>query len=295
MIAITGAHGFIGSAVCRALELRGFRLLRIGRRDADVHWPGRGAEFGPDALEALGRVRAVVHLAGETIGARWTPRRRQAIRESRAGLTATLARALAALDRRPVSLVAASAVGVYGDRGDEWLDESSAPGDDFLASVVREWEAASAPASAAGIRASHLRFGIVLGAGGGMLSQLRLPFQLALGARLGRGTQWMSWISIDDLVRFVVRAIDDPAAVGPVNVVSPSPARNAEFTQSLARALGRPAPFVAPAFALRAMFGEMADGLMLSSQRVRPARLLAMGFTFEHPSLDDALHAALGR
>lgn len=295
MIAITGAHGFIGDAVCRALELRGQRVVRIGRTNADVRWPKRGAEFEPGALTALARTRAVVHLAGESIGARWTPARRRAIRQSRVELTATLARALATMNPRPAVLVAASAVGFYGDRGDEWLDESSAPGHDFLASVVSEWEAAAQPASAAGIRVVHLRFGIVLGANGGMLRQIRLPFQLALGARLGPGTQWMSWIAIDDLVRVVFRVIDDATVAGPVNVVAPEPARNADFTRTLAHTLGQPALLVAPAFALRALFGAMANGLMLSSQRVRPARLLAMGFPFDHPSLDGALRAALGR
>lgn len=295
MIAVTGASGFLGGAVCGALERRGERVLRIGRTSADVAWPAPGAAFDRSALDRLQGVRAVIHLAGESIGVRWTPRRRRAIRESRVTLTSVLARGLATLDEQPAVLVSASAVGFYGDRGDEWLTEASAPGSDFLSSVTRDWEEAAAPARDAGIRVVHPRLGVVVGAGGGMIAQLRFPYSLALGARLGSGMQWLSWISLTDAVRVMVAAIDDGAMSGPVNTASPEPVTNAQFTTALARAIRRPAPFVAPAFALRAMFGGMADGVLLASQRVRPARLLAGGFTFAHPSIDAALGAALAR
>ena len=294
MIAVTGARGFVGRAVCREFESHGERVLRIGRRESDVQWPATGAEFGAGSLARMSGLRAVVHLAGEPIGARWTARRRRSIRESRVGLTATLAQALASLVPRPSVLVSASAVGIYGDCGDAWLDESSRSGDGFLATVAHDWEAATAPAGEAGIRVVHLRMGVVLGRDGGMISRLRLPFQLAMGARLGRGTQWMSWISLADLVRIIVRVIDDESIAGPVNAVSPEPVTNAAFTRGLAHALGRPAPFAIPRFVLRAAFGGMADGMLLASQRAQPVRMLAAGFAFAHRSLDDALRIATG-
>lgn len=293
MIAVTGATGFVGRALCTHLESRGERILRIGRRNGDIAWPADGAEFDQSAIAAMRGVRAVVHLAGESIGKRWTRGRRRAIRESRVGLTGVLARALARLSPPPAVLISASAVGYYGDRGDELLDESSVPGNDFLARVTQDWESAAAPAAAAGVRATVMRMGVVLGPGGGMLAQLRLPFRLALGARLGDGSQWMSWIALNDAVRWIVRSLDDADISGPVNVVSPAPVTNAEFTRALGRALGRPTPFVAPASALRLAFGEMADGVLLASQRVRAARMLDFGFGFEHPSLDDTLRLAV--
>jgi uncharacterized protein (TIGR01777 family) len=295
LIVVTGASGFVGRAVCEEFELRGLRVARIGRgAGANARCPAPGAEFGDDALRALAGARAVVHLAGATIGERWTPARKRAIRDSRVALTGVLARALARAEPRPAAFVAASAVGIYGDRGDQWLDESSPPGDDFLATVAREWEAATEPARTAGVRVAHLRLGVVLGPGGGMVARLRLPFRLGGGARLGSGRQWLSWISLEDAVRVIVRAVDDPAFTGAFNVVAPEPVTNAEFTTRFARALGMPALLAAPPFALRAAFGEMADGVLLASQRVRPARLLATGFAFVHPSLDAALAAALG-
>lgn len=294
MIAVTGATGFIGRAICGEIESRNIPIVRIGRGAiSDVQWPADGRDFGPDALRALSGVRAVVHLAGETIGVRWTAARKRAIRESRVTLTATLARALAQLDPRPATLVAASAVGIYGDCGDEWLDESSAPGTDFLATVVREWEAAADAARATGIRVVHARAGVVLGRGGGMVAQLRLPFRLGAGTRLGNGRQWLSWVSLEDVVGVAMRAIDDATLAGPVNVVSPAPVQNAEFTARFAHAVGMPALLAAPAFALRAAFGEMASAVLLASQRVRPARLLAAGYPFRQPEIAGSLRAAL--
>jgi len=296
MIAITGARGFIGRAVHETLRSRGNRIVTIGRSaDADVRWPDAAADFGSTALARLAGAHAVVHLAGENIGVRWTEARKREILESRSRGTATLARGLTRLNPRPSVLLSASAVGFYGAHGDEWLDEESASGTDFLSAVTRAWEDATTPARDAGIRVVRMRFGVAIGPGGGMLARVRLPFSLGLGGRLGSGQQWMSWVALDDIARFVLRAIDDAVFDGPVNVTSPSPVRNREFTEALAVQLGRPAVLPAPAFALRAVFGEMADAMLLSGQRVRPARLLAAGFEFDQPTIDVALRAALGR
>jgi hypothetical protein len=293
MIAVAGASGFLGRAVCDALGLRGVPVLRIGRRDADVQWPAPRSDFDRVAADAIARCRAVVNLAGASIGTRWTTARRQAIRDSRAGLTTVLARCLARLDRPPATLLSASAVGIYGNHGDAWVDESTAPGTDFLATVAQEWEAATLPASEAGVRVVCMRLGVVIGPGGGMVGRLRLPFALGMGARLGRGTQWMSWIALEDVVAFVVRAIDDAAFTGPVNLASPEPVTNAEFTRQLARQLGRRAVFAAPGFALRAALGDMADAMLLASQRVRPTRLLEHRFRFAHTRMETALRTAV--
>ena len=295
MIVVTGARGFIGRAVHEALRSRGNRVVTIGRSaDADVRWP-EAADFDSAGLARLAGARAVVHLAGETIGVRWTEARKREIMESRSRQTATLARGLTRLSSRPAVLLSASAVGFYGAHGDEWLDEESASGTDFLSAVTRAWEDATAPARDSGIRVVRMRFGVAIGPGGGMLARVRLPFSLGLGGRLGSGEQWLSWVALDDITRFVLRAIDDEAFSGAVNVTSPSPVRNREFTAALAAQLGRPAVLPAPAFALRAVFGEMADAMLLVGQRVRPARLLAAGFEFDLPTMDVALRAALGR
>lgn len=292
MIVITGARGFVGRATCEALRAKGHRVVTIGRdTSSDIQWPASG-DFSPEVIARLSGVRAAVHLAGESIGVRWTPSVKRAIITSRAVNTATLARALALITPQPAAFVSTSAVGYYGNRGDDWLDESSASGDDFLASVTRAWEGATQPASNAGIRVVHMRCGVVFGRGG-MLGQVTLPFRLGLGGTLGSGTQWMSWIALGDLVRFIVNAIDDADFAGAVNVTSPSPVRNSEFTAALGVVLRRPAVIPVPRLALRALFGEMADSVLLASQRVRPARLLASGFAFDHPGVEGALRAAL--
>lgn len=294
MIAVAGASGFIGRALCDALTLRGKRILRIGRRpDSDLRWPDRSVDFGATELAMIGRCRAIVNFTGATIGARWTAGRKRAIRESRGGLTGLLARGIAARSPRPSVLLSASAVGIYGDCGDAWIDETAPLGSDFLASVARDWEAATAPASAAGVRVVHMRLGVVIGPGGGMIGRLQLPFRLGLGARLGAGSQWMSWIALEDVVAFVLRAIDDDALVGEFNLTSPEPVTNRQFTDLLATQFGRPARLAAPAFALRLAFGEMAQAMLLASQRVRPARLLAHGFAYSNPNAESALRAAL--
>lgn len=292
MIVVAGAGGFIGRALCTELERRGHRITRVGRGvTADVRWPPPGEEFSEAAVRVFAGARAVVSLVGEPISARWSAARKRAIRDSRVGRTGALARALARADERPPVFVSGSAVGIYGDRGDEWLDESSPFGTGFLADVARDWEAATTPARDAGVRVVLLRSGVVLGRGGGMLSRLALPFRLGGGATLGSGRQWLSWVSLDDAIRVIIRAMDDAAIRGPVNVVSPMPVRNAEFTAALARALRRPAWFAIPASVLRLVFGEMADGVLLASQRARPAVLERHGFVFDHPSIDAALRA----
>ncbi len=293
MIIVTGARGFIGSAVCSALESRGDRVVRVGRgADADVQWPAIGAGFGADTAAVIGTARAVVHLAGATISERWTAAHKRAIRESRVNLTDVLARAIAAAPTPP-ALISGSAVGIYGDRGDEWLTEASSPGSDVLGTLARDWEAATLPASKVGARVVLMRTGVVFGSGGGMLGKLKLPFSLGLGARLGSGRQWLSWIALDDAVQFVLRAIDDPAMSGAYNLCAPTPVTNAEFTDTFARVLHRRALVGTPAFVLRAAFGEMADGVLLASQRVRPARLIEMGFPFRFSDAAVALRHAV--
>lgn len=296
MIVVAGASGFIGRALCAELERRGLRITRVGRRaTSTVRWPEPGVEFGDEAVRAFAGARAVVSLAGTPISERWTAARKRAIRDSRVGLTGVLARAIARASDRPPAFVSGSAVGIYGDRGDEWVDESSEPGRDFLAAVARDWEAATAPAADAGVRVVLLRTGVVLGRGGGILGRLALPFQLGGGATLGSGRQWMSWISLGDAIRAIIRAIDDPALRGPVNVVSPEPVRNADFTAALAHVLHRPVLLAVPAPVLRLAFGAMADGVLLASQRARPGALERLEFSFDHPTIDAALGTAFQR
>jgi uncharacterized protein (TIGR01777 family) len=307
-IAITGATGFIGRALVRYLESRRHAIVRISRRPPrpgrdDVQWdPAAGRLDGA----ALGEIDAAIHLAGESISERWTTEHRREIRESRRRGTHLLATTLAALARPPRVLVSSSAVGVYGDRGDEVLTEASArgahvPGDEgfrrnrgaaFLAQVASEWEDAAAPA-AAGIRVVHPRTGVVLGAGGGILARLLPPFRIGAGGKIGDGRQWMSWIALSDLVRVFEHLVVTEALRGPVNAVAPEPVTNADFARALGRVLHRPAVATVPAFAARLMFGEMADALLLAGQRVVPRVLLDSGFRFDHPTVEDALRTEL--
>lgn len=292
-IAVTGASGFVGSALVPFLTTGGHQVRRVGRgADSDVRWdPSRGVLDGA----ALEGVDAVIHLAGAPVSDRWTPSARVAIRESRVQGTRLLAERLAGLAQKPEVLVSTSAIGVYGSRGDERLDESSAPGDDFLADVGRAWEEATAPAREAGIRVVQLRVGIVLNPSGGALKKMLPPFQAGVGGRLGDGRQWMSWISREDLIGAYHFALQHPTLEGAVNATAPEPATNATFTATLGRILHRPTLASVPAFVLRGLFGAMADGTILASQRVSPTALEAAGFTFRHPTLSSALRFELGR
>lgn len=291
-IAITGATGFIGDALVPFLKGGGHEVITIGRGpSSDERWdPSRNAI---DA-EGLGGVNVVIHLAGAPIAERWTDEQKREIRESRVRGTRLIAETCAAMEPRPDVLICASAIGIYGSRGDEWLDESSATGDDFLSDIGREWEAAAEPARAAGIRVVHLRTGIVLSPGGGALAKMITPFLLGAGGRLGSGAQWMSWISREDLVGAMHFAMQTPSVHGPVNLTSPEPVTNATFATTLGRVLHRPSFAAVPAFALRAVFGEMAEATILASQRVRPAKLTEAGFEFLHPTLSSALRFELG-
>jgi uncharacterized protein (TIGR01777 family) len=295
--AITGASGFVGSALVQRLRRDGHTVLRLVRGTATA---GDTAAWDPatGAVDAdrLAGIDAVVHLAGENVaGGRWTGSRMQRIHDSRIVGTANLCRALAALPQRPKVLVCASAIGFYGDRGDTELDERSAPGGGFLADVVRGWETATAAALHAGIRVVSLRIGLVLGPGGGALAKMLLPFRLGLGGRLGSGHQYVSWIALDDLVAAITFAAAHAGLAGAINATAPQPVTNREFTKALGRALHRPAVMPVPAFALRLLLGRFADEVLLSSQRVLPKRLLDAGFAFAQPQLAGALTAALRR
>jgi uncharacterized protein (TIGR01777 family) len=294
-IAITGARGLIGSQLVPFLTTGGHTVRRLVRGQAgggDVAWdPARG-QLEASALDGFD---AVVHLAGENVGAgRWTPERKTAIRESRVRGTTLLAETLARLPRPPRVLVAASAVGIYGDRGDEVLDEHAAPGRGFLAEVGEAWERSADAARAAGIRVVHLRFGVILSPAGGALARMLPPFRLGLGGPIGSGRQWFPWASLDDAVGMIHHALHRPTLQGAVNAVAPEAVTNATFTAALGRALHRPAFLPIPAAALRLLFGEMADAALLASQCVTPRALEADGYPFRHPTLAAALAHVLG-
>jgi uncharacterized protein (TIGR01777 family) len=294
-IAISGSHGFIGSAVTESLWGAGHQVTPIVRAESAVEtgiaW---SAETGYVDRAKLEGNEAVVHLAGESIQGRWTPTKKALILESRQKGTRALSEALAQLAKPPRVLVCASAIGYYGDRGDELLREESEPGGGFLAGVVREWEAATEPAAKKGIRVVNLRFGVVLGAEGGALAQMLLPFKMGVGGRVGSGKQYMSWVSLDDVVGAVEHTLATENLKGPVNVVGPNPARNAEFTKALGKVLSRPTIFPLPAFVVKLAFGQMGEELLLGSQRVEPARLAATGYKFHYPELGGALRRAVG-
>lgn len=293
-VVVSGSHGLVGTAVVHALQLGGHGVRRLVRGPAtgrDVTWD-IASEYVDESK--LGGVDAVVHLAGEGIAARrWSPEQKLRVRDSRVNGTRLLAETLARMERRPAVLVSGSAVGWYGDRGDEMLDEESKPGDDFLAHVCREWERATAPAEEAGIRVVHVRSGIVLSDRGGAL-QKQLPlFRLGLGGRLGSGRQWVSWISIADEVGAILHALRHDDLRGPVNLTAPNPVVNAAFTAALARAVHRPAVLPVPRAALSVVLGRELAASLLGSQRVQPTRLLESGYRFRYPDLTHALGALL--
>ena len=295
-IAVTGSGGLVGSALVPLLTMGGHRVSRLVRKSPsgkDVPWdPAEGVRD----LSRLEGVDAVIHLAGESIAAgRWTPHRKEEIRRSRVEGTRRLCESLARLSRRPKVLVSASAIGFYGDRGGETLTEDSESGKDFLAEVCREWEAATEPASHAGIRVVHMRFGMILSPSGGALKKMLLPFRLGAGGRIGSGSQYVSWIAIDDAIGSIHHAVCTDSLKGAVNGVAPAPVTNAEFTRVLGQVLSRPAIFPLPAFAARIAFGEMADALLLAGARVMPTRLQASGYRFLYPEVEGALKHLLGR
>ncbi|HZT60011.1 MAG TPA: TIGR01777 family oxidoreductase [Pyrinomonadaceae bacterium] len=301
-VIVTGSTGLVGSALVRSLLADGDGVTRLVRGGAQTFSaPGTKAvrwepESGVvDAKELEGH-DAAVHLAGDPIAdGRWTEEKKRRIVESRVKGTRLLAETLAGLNEKPKVLVSASAIGFYGDRGREVLREESASGEDFLSEVCREWEKATLAASQAGIRVVHVRIGVVLSAKGGALAKLITPFKLGVGGKVGDGRQYMSWITLDDTVAVIRRAITDDSLRGPVNAVAPNPVTNEEFTKALGHALGRPTFLSMPAFAARLAFGEMADALLLSSARVEPARLNEAGFKFSHPKIDEALSRVLGK
>jgi uncharacterized protein (TIGR01777 family) len=288
-VAITGSTGLIGSALARALEVGGYEIRRLVR-----HAPASGYEiqWTPSARlldeRRLANVDVIVNLAGETIGKRWTTARRRAIRESRVRGTETITTAILK-SGRPITLINASAVGYYGSRGDELLDEKSSNGRGYLAEVCRDWEAAASTAAPGGSRIVMMRSGVVLSDNGGALPEMLRPFKLGVGGRVGSGNQWLSWISLDDMVRAIQFLIEREDIRGPVNVLSPNPVTNSEFTATASDVLKKPALVPVPAFALKLMFGEMADETLLASQRARPSVLTSHGFEFARPTLKAAL------
>lgn len=299
-IAMTGATGLVGGALVPFLTTGGHTVVPLSRRPLPA-WPNSirwDAEKGfPDGTAGLEGLDAVVHLAGENIvGGAWTPERKRVLRASRIDGTRNLCEALAKLDRKPRVLVAASAVGYYGDPGENEVDETSPAGQGFLADVSRDWEAATEPARAAGIRVVLLRIGIVLSPRGGALQKMLTPFSWGVGGRLGTGRQYMSWISIDDLVGAIHHALATPGLDGPVNATGPLPVTNAEMTATLARVLSRPVGPPVPNLALKTLYGgELADAVLLRGVRAVPRRLMESGYRFAHSNLEEALRAVLGR
>lgn len=299
-ILVTGSTGLVGTALVSALAREGHTVCRLvrpqsavaaGTREGfDVAWNPATGELGGAAVGA----DAVVNLAGAPIAeGRWTAERKKLLRSSRIETTSALVKALAKMSARPRVLVSASAIGYYGDRGDELLTEESKAGGDFLAGIAREWEAEARKAEVLGIRVVLARIGIVLAKEGGALAKMMLPFKFGAGGRLGNGRQWMSWVMLADVVGILWFAIENGAVRGAMNVVAPQPARNAEFTKTLAKAMRRPALFPAPAFALRLALGEMVDALLLSSQHVVPKELEKLNYRFLHPELSGALETLL--
>lgn len=290
-ILISGSSGLVGTALIKSLEPEGHEIFSLVR-----HYPNSEAEieWSPDRYSIqLARIEgfdAVVNLAGESIAeGRWTEEKKRHIRESRVKGTKLLGDSLANLTNPPKTFICASAIGYYGNRGDEILRESSAPGDDFLAEVCVEWEKATALATEKGIRVLNARFGVILDAHGGALAKMLPPFRLGAGGKIGSGKQWMSWIALDDVVGALKFALTNEALRGPVNFVAPNPVTNSEFSSTLGKVLSRPSFFPIPAFGVRLLFGEMADALLLSSQRVEPERLQGTAYEFQYSQLETAL------
>ena len=294
VIVISGSSGLLGSAVTRSLERQGHTVRRLVRRPArtvdEISWDPEHDTI--DATRFDG-VTAVINFAGENLAQRWTTSVKRRIRESRVASTRLLVRTITALNPKPSVFLSGSAIGVYGDRGDDILEETSSLGTDFLASVCQDWEAATAPAADAGIRVLALRTGLVLARDRGVLAKFLLPFRLGIGGRLASGDQWMSWIALADYVEAIAFLIRHESFAGPVNLTAPTPVTNAEFARTLGLVLRRPAIIPVPRFALKLAMGEMIESTALASQRVRPRRLLENAFDFRSPTLEAALRSAL--
>jgi uncharacterized protein (TIGR01777 family) len=293
-VLVTGASGFIAGSLIPALERRGHHVTRLARTSGDVRWD---LERGPIPPERIPGVEAVIHLAGASISRRWTAEHKRRIEESRCTGTRMLIESLGRLEPRPHTLISASAIGWYGDRGDEEVDERSAPGSGFLPSVARAWEEAAAAAETLGLRVVRIRTGLVLDPRGGALAKLLTPFRLGVGGPMGSGRHWWSWIAMDDLVGLFLHALERPRLLGPINATAPGAVRNREFARTLGRVLGRPALIPAPAFALRLLLGgEMADELLLGGAKVVPRVALETGYDFRFADLEAALrHLLMGR
>jgi uncharacterized protein (TIGR01777 family) len=296
-ILIGGSHGLVGSALIEALEKEGHECFRLVRHAPESK---REVEWSPDRYSiALARIEgfdAVINLAGESIAeGRWTDDKKRRIRDSRVKGTKLLGDALANLTVPPKTFICASAIGYYGNGGDDILTEASPAGDDFLAHVCAEWEEATALASEKGIRVVNARFGVILDTKGGALAKMLPPFRMGVGGRIGNGKQWMSWIALDDVIEGLKFALAHESMNGPVNFVSPNPVTNAEFTKALGKALSRPTLFPIPAFGVKLLFGEMGETLLLRGQRVAPKRLMSEGYQFRYSQLDAALSSILKR
>src|SRR5271165_4572433 len=292
-ILVSGVSGPIGAALLPSLRAGGWSVVRLVRGqatgDGEIAWD----PAAPIAAEAVSGFDAVIHLAGESIVGRWTAAKKAKIRDSRVIGTSNLAHALAQAEEKPRVFVCGSAIGYYGDRGEELLSEESAPGAGFLADVCQEWEEATTPAVQADIRTAHLRTGIVLSPKGGALGAMLLPFKLGLGGRTGNGKQWMSWIDVQDMVGAIHHILKNDLMQGAVNMVAPKPVRNTEFAATLAGVLGRPAIFPMPAFAAKLAFGEMGEELLLGSQKVEPGKLISSGYPFRYRELRQSLQHLL--
>jgi len=294
-ILITGSHGLVGKALISELVKDGHEIVSLVRHKSEgaseIEWHPNQRSIDSERVSGFD---VVVHLAGESIASgRWTDEKKRKIRESRVDGTTLLSRALAQSSKAPATFISASAIGYYGNRADELLNEKSAPGNDFLAEVCVAWERATGEAEARGVRTVHARFGIILDQEGGALAKMLTPFRMGVGGRIGDGKQWMSWIALVDVIKGLKFVIENESIAGPVNFVAPNPVTNGEFTKTLGDALSRPTLFPMPSFAVRLAFGEMADALLLSSAKVEPKRLHESGYRFEFEDLQPALAAIL--
>jgi uncharacterized protein len=294
-VLIAGASGLVGSALIPALETDGAEVTRLVRTTAgagEIEWHPNNDQIDAATLEGFD---AIINFAGENIAAgRWTDDQKRKIHDSRVNGTHLLSEAMATSKAQPKVFLCASATGIYGDRGDETLDEQSDSGGGFLAGVCREWEKATEPAVQAGVRTVNLRFGPIISREGGMLAKMLTPFKMGMGGKVGSGKQYISWVAIDDAVNAIKLALKDESFRGPLNIVSPHPVTNEEFTKTLGHVLSRPTALHMPAFAVRLAFGEMADEMLLTSQRVIPKKLNDAGYEFEYPELEGALRKHLG-